>query len=265
MNLNALDRYQREESLLHQLDPRIKLVAAFLLIFSNAILPDGAWLAYGLSFLLILLFNLLAKLGWAYSLKRSFIVLPFALAAVSILFTLPGEPLSRWQLGSWELQINDAGLLRFSSILVRSWLSVQAAILLAATTTFHALAHGLRHLKIPSVLIAIISFMYRYLFVLNEETLRLMRARAARSASISGMKKQSVWWQAKIAGNMVGQLFVRSLERSDRVYNAMQARGFRGQFLTLNPHHLSLKDWTAFLLVLLSLLVIQFSGQLPPG
>ena len=44
-------------------------------------------------------------------------------------------------------------------------------------------------------------------------------------------------------GNIAGQLFLRSFERSDRVYNAMLARGYRGEFLTLNPHHLRSTDW----------------------
>ena len=74
------------------------------------------------------------------------------------------------------------------------------------------------------------------LFVLSEEAERLLQARAARSARIPGTKSPSVFWRAKNAGNMVGQLFLRSYERSDRVYNAMVARGFKGEFLTFRPH-----------------------------
>jgi cobalt/nickel transport system permease protein len=263
MNLQALDRYQKQESLIHNLDPRPKLVLAVVFIFSNALLPDAAWLAFGLSFALLVVFNLLAELGLAYTLKRSFIALPFALAAISIIFTLPGEPLVAFNIGSWELTVSDVGLLRFFSILIRSWLSVQVAILLAATTPFHALAHAMRHLSIPSILISIISFMYRYLYVLNEEVIRLLRARSARSAQAENGKKQPIWWRARVAGNMVGQLFIRSLERSDRVYAAMQARGFRGQFLTINPHQLTRRDWFSAALTLTLITLIQIIGRWP--
>jgi cobalt/nickel transport system permease protein len=260
MNLSALDRYQKIDSPLHRLDPRVKLIGTVAIILSNALLPDGAWLGFALSLLLVVALNLFSRLGWAYSLKRSLIALPFALAAVSAAFTMPGNPLFSFHIGAWLLTISDAGLLRFSSILIRSWLSVQVAILLAATTPFHALAHGMRHLHMPRILIAIVSFMYRYLFLLNEEAIRLMRGRAARSAAIPGGKGQPVAWQAGVAGNMVGQLFVRSLERSDRVYNAMQARGFRGQFLTLSPHEVRSRDWIALIIVFIILTCIQLSS-----
>jgi cobalt/nickel transport system permease protein len=63
-----------------------------------------------------------------------------------------------------------------------------------------------------------------------------------------------------VAGGMAGQLFVRSLDRADRVYNAMVARGYRGQLLTMTPHHMTPRDWqTAGMLVLL-LITIQLLG-----
>lgn len=262
MNLSTLDRYQKTDSLLHRLDPRIKLIGTVLVILSNALLPDGAWLAFAITFVLILALNLLSKLGWTYSITRSLIALPFALAAISVVFTMPGETLTSIHIGPWLLSVSDTGLLRFTTILVRSWLSVQVAILLAATTSFHALAHGMRHLYIPRILIAIVSFMYRYLFLLNEEALRLIRGRAARSARAADGSRPPVMWQAQVAGNMVGQLFVRSLERSDRVYNAMQSRGFRGQFLTLNPHHIYRRDWISLAGIILIVVIVQVIGNL---
>ena len=54
---------------------------------------------------------------------------------------------------------------------------------------------------------------------------------------------------------------MRSFERSDRVYNAMLARGYRGNLLTLNPHVMTAADWTAGLLALLALIIIQMLGR----
>jgi cobalt/nickel transport system permease protein len=154
--------------------------------------------------------------------------------------------------------MTDAGLIRFVSIVVRSWLSVQMAILLTATTRFPDLIHALRHLRLPQPLVSTISFLYRYLFVLTDETVRLLRAREARSARpAGGGGGGSVAWRARVAGNMAGQLFLRSYERSDRVYNAMLARGYAGQLLTLNPHVMRNQDWVVGALAVMILLLLQ--------
>lgn len=240
---SSFDHYQIQTSQVHRLDPRIKLVLTISYILTNVVLPDGAWIAFGISWGFLLISAFLSHIQLSFILKRSIIALPFALAAFTIMFTMPGKALTTIDIGSWHLTISDTGLIRFSTILVRSWLSVQMAILLTATTRFTDLAHGLRHLGAPMILIAIISFMYRYLFVLNDQAVALIRARTARSARAPHLKKPSPLWQAKIAGNMIGQLFLRSYERSDRVYNAMLARGFRREFLTLSTHTMQTKDW----------------------
>ncbi|HXV99701.1 MAG TPA: cobalt ECF transporter T component CbiQ, partial [Anaerolineae bacterium] len=234
MHINTFDRYEGRESLIHYLDPRVKVVATVLFIVSNVLLPDGAWLAFLLSWGFVLLVSGMAHLAFNYTLKRSFVAIPFVLPAVTVMFTLPGQPILNLPLGFWDLTMTDAGLIRFLSIVMRSWLSIQMAILLTATTQFPDLMHALRHLRVPQILIAVISFMYRYLFVLADEVMRLLRARESRSARLPGRPGGgSIPWRARVTGNMAGQLFLRSYERSDRVYNAMLARGYDGQFLTL--------------------------------
>ena len=263
MHFNTFDRYVTQESLIHRLDPRVKVVVTILFIISNVLLPDGAWLAFLLAWGLILWINWLARLPMAYAFKRSFIAIPFALAAVTVMFTLPGQPLFTLSLGPWQATATDAGLVRFVSIVIRSWLSVQIAILLVATTQFPDLMHALRHLHFPHLLVAVISFTYRYLFVLVDEAMRLMRAREARSARLpGGGGGGSIAWRARIAGNMAGQLFLRSYERSDRVYNAMLARGYQGHFQTLNPHIMQPSDWAIGIVALTILLVLQAVGRI---
>jgi cobalt/nickel transport system permease protein len=125
---------------------------------------------------------------------------------------------------------------RFISILIKSWLSVQVAIVLAITTHFTSLLWAMQSLHVPRLLITIISFMYRYLFVLADEVYRMARARQSRSAvpNKSDKKKNNPVWQASVTGWMVGQLFLRSYERSERVYNAMASRGYRGEIKQLD-------------------------------
>jgi len=271
MNFNAFDRYQPKESLIHHLDPRVKVVVAVLLILSNVLLPDGAWLAFFCSWVVVMGFNRLAEISSRTLITRSFIALPFALAAVSVIFSVPGNPLAAIGMGSTIWVISDAGVIRFLSILLRSWISVQAAIVMTMTTAFPDLIHALRHLRVPAILVAIISFMYRYLFVLSDEAVRLLRARESRSArpaqgGVTHSRRGgggSLAWRARVAGNMAGQLFLRSYERSDRVYHAMLARGYRGQFLTMNPHTMNQRDWAAGMIVLLVLVVLQWIGHIP--
>ena len=260
MHINTFDHYQAHSSLIHRLDPRVKVLLALLFILSMALLPDGAWGAYLLSWLLVICLSVAAGIQPWFIIKRSFLILPFLLAAVTVIFTLPGQIL--WT-GPFGLAISDAGLIRFLSILLRSWTSLQMAILLTATTRFPDILHALRHLKVPAILVSILSFMYRYLFVMADEATRLLRARASRSAQLPGQRSgRSLWWRAKVAGNLVGQLFIRSIERSDRVYLAMVARGYTGELLTMNPHQMVSLDWLILAAGVLTLLLIQGAGRL---
>src|SRR5215216_5260024 len=261
MHFDAFDRYHETDSFLHRLDPRAKVVVTVVFILSNALLPDGAWIAFGLSWLFLLLANLLSSLGLGFSFKRSLVALPFALIALTVLFSIPGKPLSTFHFLFWDLTITDTGLLRFVSILIRSWLSVQMAILMVATVRFPDLIHALQHLRIPAILTTIIAFLYRYLFVLADEVFRLMRARESRAAAAPGRRPgRSVAWRAGVAGHMAGQLFLRSYERSDRVYNAMLARGYAGHMETINPHELRRRDYMTAALALIAILFLQVVG-----
>lgn len=263
MHANAFDRYYAAESPLHRLDPRVKVVVTVAFILSNALLPDGAWAAFGLGWILLLLANSASNLGVDFTFRRSFIALPFMLVAVSAIFAPSGQPLAEWRVFGISLVPTDAGLIRFGSILLRTWLSVQAGILLVTVTPFPDLIHAFEHLRVPPVLTTIVAFLYRYLFVLTDEVLRLLRARDSRSAAIPGRKSgRDVFWRAKITGHMAGQLFVRSYERSDRIYNAMLARGYTGQMRTLRAHLMCRHDWLVLSACIFALLLVQVIGRI---
>lgn len=264
MHSDAFDRYHHGHSPIHDLDPRVKVVVTIGFILSNALLPDGAWLAFLLAWMFILIANAFSGLGFGFTFRRSFIALPFALAAVTVLFSIPGAPLTSFRFLMQDFTIADAGLLRFVSIVIRSWLSVQMAILLVAVTEFPKIVHALNHLRVPTILTVIISFLYRYLFVLTDEVMRLLRAREARSAGAAGKRGGgSVAWRARVAGNMAGQLFLRSYERSDRVYNAMLSRGYKGELMTIHPHRFQAGDLLIGLFALVCLALMQVAGRLP--
>ena len=263
MTQTLLERFVPIQSPIHALDPRVKLLATAGFAIGNALLPDGAWLAFAAAWLCVLTVSSLARLGAGFAARRAFIVLPFTLAAASVLFATPGHVVWHGALGRWPLVITGLGVARFLSLVLRAWLGVQLAVLLAATTSFPDLIHALRHLRVPAVCASILAFMYRYLFVLAGEATRLMTARSARSAGLPGVKAGGgLAWRAQVAGGMGGQLVVRSLVRADRVYGAMVARGYQGELLTMNPHELHRKDWLAGGLVLGVLGLIQALGHL---
>jgi cobalt/nickel transport system permease protein len=158
MHSDAFDRYHEKESFIHHLDPRVKVVLTIAFIISNVMLPDGAWMAFMFAWLFLLAANFLSRLGIAYTFKRSLVALPFALIAITVLFSIPGKALFAFQLFTWNFTVSDMGLLRFVSIIIRSWLSVQIALLLVAATRFPDLIHAFEHLRVPSILTTIIAF-----------------------------------------------------------------------------------------------------------
>ncbi|MEK7312525.1 MAG: cobalt ECF transporter T component CbiQ [Chloroflexota bacterium] len=240
-------------SLLHGLDPRIKIVGVVLFVAASTILPFGSWLAYFLLFGATLVAARFTGLGTTYALKRSFVALPFALAAITLPFTVPGQTIAHFG----GLTVTAEGSIRLLSIVIKSWVSVQMAILLTATTPVHDLLWGMRELRVPRPLVSIIGFMYRYLFVLADESLRLMRARAARAGAGAGRSGGSLVWRGRVAGGMVGSLMLRAFERSERIYDAMVARGFKGDILAMSSPVITDSDrnalvgWVTFLAMVL--------------
>lgn len=256
LHFNLADQYHRGSSLIHRLDPRTKILGAVLYILTATVLPPGSWVSFGLLFLGALAVSGLSGLGWAFALKRSFVALPFALAAITLPFTVPGQPI--FHIGG--LALSAEGSIRFLSILIKSWLSVQVAIMLAVTTAFPDLLWGMRELRVPQVLVSIVGFMYRYLFVLADEALRLMRARAARSGAGAGKSGGSLLWRGRVAGGMVGNLTLRAFERSERIYDAMIARGFQGEIRTLTRPPMTDADRNAMLFWVTYLAMILLIG-----
>jgi len=236
MHVHFLDPYVQRSSPVHSLDPRVKLVLVLAFILTVSLTPAHAWPVYILLFSLMLSVEILSDLGLGYVQRRAVLAFPFVLAALPVIFTLQGSPLFSLSLGKWTLVASWEGLARFASIAVKSWISVQAAIVLAASTPFPDLLVAMRAIGVPRLMVAIFGLMWRYLFVLVDETLRLLRARAARSgeSELPGTKSGGrLVWRARVTGGMAGSLFLRAYERSDRIYMAMLSRGYDGEVHTL--------------------------------
>ncbi len=203
MRHDFLDRYSRLESPVHRLSATLKLLTALTFIVLTVTFPFHQ----GWPFLILTGFlvagGILSKIPWRFLIGRLLILEPFALGiAIMTLF-------------------QHDGYILFISILVKSTLCLFAMILMSNTTPFSRILAALHDLRIPSMLITILALAYRYLFVLIDEGERLQRAR--RSRTFSGSRAGR--WVT--LSSLVGQLFVRSTERAERIYDAMMSRGWR--------------------------------------
>jgi cobalt/nickel transport system permease protein len=248
------ERYLEGSSLIHTADARAKLPAALAYIFAVTLTPVGHWPALGLLALPLAGVLALSRVPPLVALRRSALALPFLLAAVPLMFTKEGEDLFSVPLFGWTA--SEEGLEAVLSILAKSWLSVMAAVILTATTPAPELLRAMRTLGLPRLLVATVSFMYRYLFVIGDEALSLMRARDSRSALPTGRKRGvTLSWRANVLGNMVGSLFLRSYERGERVFAAMQARGHDGE-----PRFLWSRAWRLMDVAFVVALVAYLAG-----
>lgn len=153
---------------------------------------------------------------------KSLAVTPFSLAALPLVFTVPGPAWA--QLAGHPLSV--PGCERFLTILVRAWLGAQAGLLTLSLLGPARVLLALSQLGLPPLFLSIVTLMLRYLEVLGQELNRMNRAREARS---SGSKRPSWWWRASKIGQTAGSLLMRSLDRGDRVYLAMKSRGYDGR------------------------------------
>lgn len=263
MHVHFLDPYRAGASPVHRADARVKLVLTLAFIITMALLPVGAWPVYALAWFSVLAVIILSGLGVRFVLGKAALALPFVMAALPLLFRAPGPALLSFQIGPWVIAVQQAGLERFLSIALKSWISVQAAILLATSTPFPELLVAMRAIRLPRLLVAVFSLMWRYLFIFVDEVLRMTRARQARSGQSDRPDLKtggSVVWRARVTGNMAGSLFIRAFERSDRIYAAMLARGYDGEVRSAPLSPLSKASWLALaagLLILMMFLTLS--------
>ena len=183
-------------------------------------LPAGAKMAAALIILAAILATPITH-PWLLALSAA-VLLACAAAA-----RLPGWPLLRRLLLLEPLALGVAclsllqphGLHLFLWLMARSTLCLVTLLLLAGTTPFGDGLAVLRRLRVPALLVTTLALMHRYLYVLGDEAQRMRRARLSRSFSSSPARA----WRTQ--ANVAGQLFLRSVDRAERIYAAMCARG----------------------------------------
>jgi cobalt/nickel transport system permease protein len=190
------------DSPIHRVRASVKLAAALGFVVGLALVPvsHSTWTVAALPFVLGL--ALVARVPIGAFAARVAIAEPFVLG-VAVLSLFQG-----------------GGLAIFTAVVLKSTACVAAVQLLTYTTPFHEVLAVLRRARVPAVLVHTLALLYRYLFVLVEESHRMQRARAARTWE---MRRWGTW---KAHASVMAVSFVRGVARAEKIYAAMVARGW---------------------------------------
>lgn len=228
--VGQMDDWGHLDSPIHRLDARVKALttAAFLVVVMSfdrytvsALIPFFLFPAVMLS---------VARIPPGPLLRMLLIASPFALLVGLFNPLLDRTPVA--QLGPWTL---SGGWISLANIVLRFALTVGAALVLLASTGLHRLCAGLQRLGVPAVFVTQLLLLYRYLFVIAAEGARMLRSAQVRAGPGS--------LSLRVYGALVGHLLLRSLDRAQRVYQAMVARGYGGEIRRLDAGRLGGADF----------------------
>ncbi|MDO8122013.1 cobalt ECF transporter T component CbiQ [Isoptericola sp. b490] len=238
-------------SAVHRLPAQTKIVAVVLVVATVVLTPARSWGVLAAQGALVVAVVAASRLPAVAVLRRLGVEAPFVVFALLMPFVAAG-PTTR--LG--PVTVSQAGLLGGATLLAKATVGVLAAVVLAATTGARELLAGLERLHLPAVLVAILSFMLRYVVVIAEELGRARVAREARGGRRAGL--------AAVAGG-VGARFVRTYERGERVQQAMLARGYAGRMPVLAGAAATAAQWASALSLPAAALLVLLVGRLLVG
>lgn len=210
------------DSPLARLDPRWKL-AGLVLAALLAVLPQTlppALAAQGFSWLLILF----GRIPLAHYARRAVpVVLLVGLFVVWLPFVTPGPEID---LGA--LTVSERGLLRACLVLAKAVTVFTHMLALWSTTPLESALKAAHAFHLPGLIVQLLALTYRYIFLLRDEARRLRIALRTR-----GFRGRASVHACRTFSHAGGSLLVRSVERAERVHQAMQCRGFDGRYRAL--------------------------------
>ena len=245
------EKFANLNSPIHQTNPLLKFVIVFTFIIINMLFTHI--ICYFLLMVVIFGIMVVSRVSLKYYFFRSlFFITVFAIIiALPLLFFTPGQILVHWKIGTWNIFMTNEGVLVASSFVLRIWLSLMAIMTLIFTTPFTNLIRTLKRVRVPRIFLILLSLTYRYIFLFVDELTKMLHAKESRSFRKIGFRRRIV-----ILGNMMGTLLVRSIGKSERVYWAMLARGYRGELVTKNYHSNTLYNFLYGITTLSAITVI---------
>ncbi len=255
-----IDRFAHLDSPLHRWDPRWKIPALFFLMLAFGFTGDQSRLhprlradlppaLAGLAVSLALVE--LSRIPVAFALRSLRAVLFFMGFFLVILpFTHPED-----RVAFGPLELSTTGFLTALLIALRGLAIMLLLFPMFGTSRFDESMRALQSLKVPARLVQLVVFTYRYIFVFMDEARRLQIAWKAR-----GFFKRCRLHTLRTIGNGVGMLVVGSLERSQRIYQAMKCRGYTASFRILEERRARAGD-VAKALLIAGLAAVFFLGR----
>jgi cobalt/nickel transport system permease protein len=235
-----------------RVDPRARIVVALLFSLLVAIADRPA--ALGVAVVAAIAAVLLSGVPIAKVLRR---LLPLNVLMIVLVVLLPlvTEGTALWSLGS--VNFSREGLLLAVGVAVKGNCILAGLLALLGTLDAVVLGHALSHLRLPDKLTQLLLFTVRYIDVLHGEYVRLSAAMKVR-----GFRPRVDRHTYRSYGHLLGMLLVRSLDRAERVVDAMKCRGFRGHFHLFGHFHFARRDMPFCLVaatVLLALVLVQWT------
>lgn len=224
----TIGQYYQTESVVHKLDPRVKLVGTIAYIIS-LFLYDNI-LGYVCAGLFLALVIKLSKVPFKFMIKgMKAIIFLLLITVVFNLFLTPGEPL----ITLWKLQITKEGLKVAGFLAIRLIFLIIGSSVMTLTTTPNNLTDGMEKLmgplkviKLPVHEIAMMmSIALRFIPILLEETDKIMKAQIARGADF---ESGNIFKKAKAMVPLLVPLFISAFRRANDLAMAMEARCYRG-------------------------------------
>ncbi len=234
------------DSLIHRLDPRVKIVAVSF--FSVVVAVSNRFVVLMSALALGFFIVLLARVPMRQLVRRLVPVNVFILFLWLFLpFTVQGEPL--FSVG--PLVGTHEGVLYAARISLKSNAIVTVLIALVASSSILTLGHAMHELRVPQKIVHLFFFTYRYIHVIGREYVRLVNAMKVR-----GFRPGTNMHSYKTFAYLVGMLLVRSCDRAERVRNAMLCRGFRGRLYSLSDFSMKTRDVISLIVMLTLVLAL---------
>ena len=254
----TLGQYYPADSVIHKLDPRVKLFGTLIYIISLFVFKGLPAFILAAIFLVVLI--KLSKVPFSYMVKGlKTIVLIMLFAAVFNLFLTPGTKL----ISFWIFTITYEGLKNAIIMMVRLIFLIIGTSLMTLTTTPNELTDGLekalsplKYIKVPVHEIAMMmSIALRFIPILIEETDKIMKAQMARGADF---EHGNLIQKAKNMVPLLVPLFVSAFRRANDLAMAMEARCYRGGEgrTKMKPLHYQKRDRMAYLTLLVYLAAV---------
>ena len=249
MQYPDIDRYANLDSPIHHIEPRLKIISFGFLIVSNVFAQtiNAALIFLAISLLLLFIAHLPVK----FILKRVKVICAFVVPIIILTpLTVPGAPI----ISAGSFYISEEGLFFAILIAIRMIAAVIFVVTMLGTQRFDTFLKALSMLYVPGIIIQMLLFTYRYIYVMIDEFLKIWSSMRAKGYKFNFSRTAFF-----ILGNLIGMLLIKSYERAERVYQAMISKGYIGKPLSFSTFKIQITDYIFCALTAISEIYVNIS------